>query len=184
MHAVFIPDGAAFTVPSAGVVAQETWPGTADTVWDSNEYKLGTLENFKLAPTAESAMIKTGIPGGLVPKRVHEIGKDLKFTCDAAEISATVIGLIFGGWISTDLGAPLSTSTSFTPFKGEMIRHGILAFSAYRNDNVLFMSGNIYAAIKATNVEPMSGANTFKASLEIQGLWDTNNTISTPDEPA
>jgi hypothetical protein len=182
-HAALIPVGSAFTSPTSGTIAPETWPGSADTIWDDNEHKLGTLENFKFAPTANESVIRTGIPGRLRDKDVHEVGAEFKATCDFVEMSSTALSLLFGGWIATGLGAPLAATTSFTPMKGDMIRKGIFAFAAYRNDDVLFLSGNLWAAIKLTNMEPMSGANTIKGSFDIRFLWSSLNAIECPAEP-
>lgn len=178
-HNVFLPEGLAFTSPSAGVIAQELWPDEEDALWDEDAYKLGTLENFKLAPNVSEAVIKTGIPGGLVDKRVHEIGKELKFTFDAVEITTRALALATGGWVAGQpQNSPVPATTTYTPQKGKMILHGILNIQAYDEDHLNPISGQMFVALKVTNKEPWSGANVWKATFDARVLWSSLNTIT------
>lgn len=173
-HLVFLPEGLSYTSPSAGTIGQEDWPDDEDALWDNNDYKLGVSENFKLAPNVATASVKTGVTGGLVTKRVHQIGKELKMTFDAVEVTHRAIGLIYGGWITGQpQNAILPATASFTPLKGNQLLHGILNFQSYDEFHVLRESGSIYGALKVTNVEPWSGANIFKATFDFEAVWSS-----------
>ena len=178
-HLVFLPEGLAFTSPSAGVIAQELWPNDADALWDDDDYKLAVVENFKIAPNTSEAVVKTGIPGALADKRVHEVGREIKMTFDGVEVTSRAMGLVFGGWIAAQpQNAILPATTSFTPQKGKQIVHGILNYQSYDEDHTKRESGSIYGALKVTNLEPWSGANIWKATFDFRMLWSSLNTIS------
>lgn len=176
-HLVFLLEGVSFNSPSAGVIAQELWPDDEDALWDDNAYKLGVSENFKFAPNVSEAVVKTGIPGALVDKNVHETGRETKVTFDAVEVTHRAIGLARGGWIAAQpQNAILPATTTFTPQKGKMILKGILNFQSYDENHVLRESGSSWGALKVTNLEPWSGANIFKATFDFRELWSSLNT--------
>lgn len=178
-HLTFIPKGTVYTVPGAGTVKQEVWPGAADPIWDDEEVKLGVCENVKEAPNVSTAMVKTGLPGGLRDKDEHEVGAELKFTADLVEVPARMAGLGRGAYVAANVGKLADSATEeYSPLYGKFLTKGILSVSKYDNENVLREVANLWVSLKVTNREADSGGNIVKITIEARVLASSLNTIA------
>lgn len=171
-HVMFIPEGTAYTVPGAGTTGRSAKPGAADPLWESGNF--GDCEEFKLAPESEEYEVRGGTPGGLVVKDIVELGRMLKLSFTAQQLSPTVLRGVFA---TLNLSG---SSTQANPLEGSVNKKGWLKFQAYDTDNALQVVGELWGRLKVSNVEPWSGANIVKASFDFTTIFSQYNSLAFP----
>lgn len=169
-HAFFVAEGLAFTLPAPGTVGRDAKPGAGDTLWQT--YNLGDLEEFKRQPTSNTEDVWGGSPGGRIKKDVVEISRELKITFKTTQWDP--IAVRFG--LST---LPLTTASSqANPLEGKAVERGWLKLQIYDINHVLRETTDVWVAMRATDMDPLSGSNLVKVTFEADVLYSAYNTSS------
>lgn len=171
-HAMFVPEGTAFTVPSAGTVGRDSKPGAGDTVWGT--YNLGDLRDFKRATTAQTEDIWGGAPGGRVKKDVVEISKETKITFSTQQRDPISARFEMASLALT------TASTQANPLEGVAVVKGWLKIQFYDKNSTLVEVVDVWVALRVVDSQPSSGANLYGLSFEGDVLFSQYNTRSFP----
>lgn len=169
-HVLFVPEGTAFTEPSAGTTGKNDKPGSADASWAAGN--LGDVLELQFAPENEVTPIKGGSPGGLMTKDLIEISRDLKITFKSQQMDPTFLRLAFATLALT------TSSSQANPLEGKALVKGWMKIQAYDVDHILRVVGDAWVGLRLTGMEQWSGRNIVGGTFEAQVLFSQYNTLA------
>lgn len=140
-HAWFFEEGAAYSLPDAGVAAVDALPGADDEGWKS----LGDIETWEdsMATDEEKELWKPA-PGHLVRKDIIPVKQAMNFKFVSNDLTPLAAGLFYR---ADSVLTP--SSFQFNPLSG-VPRKGWLKVQRYGQGDDLIISGDLWVRMKVT----------------------------------
>lgn len=168
-HALFVPEGTAYTVPDSNTTGKNNKPGAGDASWAAGNF--GDILDLTFVPESETAKIMGGSPGGLMTKDLIEISRDMRITFKSQQMDPTFLRLAFATLALT------TSSSQGNPLEGSALVKGWLKIQAYDANHVLRVIGDAWVGIRMTAMEAWSGRNVVGGTFEAQVLYSQYNTL-------
>lgn len=143
-HAWFFPEGAAFTVPSAGTASVSALPGAADEAWPAKY--IGDIEDWSDKKTVETEEVYKPNPGALTRKDVITFNQFLDIELTTNSLKRIAMQIMYGSAITLDEATGQFAPLSATP------PNGWLKLQRYTQENELVFAADLWGRMDVQEI--------------------------------
>lgn len=170
-QSIFFPEGAAFTVPSAGTAGVAAKPDVTDPAWVS----AGAIK-WKKKPTGKTETYMEAAPGAYVATDEINLSRGVTYVGSLEKQSNLAYQLALQA--RTNAGANLPNSPTaggqYNPLAGGPAIKGWLHVQEYDQNNVLVNTVDLWVSIKAAN-DTNNDDKAAETPIEATVLWSSLN---------